>query len=151
MRTVYRILFCLMAVAVLALAPPAASAQNASVSNASSLPMVQLSHWQNSTTQERHAFLMGFVSMVQVESAWQGKNSLPVEQSTTATWMRGLSGVSIQQMDAALNTYIAEHPKAMDKSVIETLGYIYVRPKLSKQERDSAAKRYEVLKAEFAQ
>lgn len=154
MRTASRIMFCFVAAALLAFTPFSASAGNGSagsVSSAPSLPVVQLKHWQNSATAERHAFLMGFVSMLQLESAWQGKNALPVEQSTATTWMRGLSGVSIPQMDSALNDYIAKHPAAMERSVLETLGRIYVRPKLSQKERDSAAKRYDVLKADFHQ
>lgn len=152
MRIPYRIMLC-CAAALLAFSPlsaqAAADVRGDTVSSAPTLPVVQLKHWKNSSTPERHAFLMGFVSMAQMEYAWQGKNALPVEQSTAATWMRGLAGVTIPQMDAALNSYIDKYPNAMDRTVIETLGRIYVRPKLTDKERGSAAKRVEVLNTEY--
>lgn len=151
MRIPYRIMLC-CAAALLAFSPfSARAAQDVSgdaVSSVPGLPVVQLKHWKNSSTAERHAFLMGFVSMAQMESAWQGKNALPVEQSTAATWMRGLAGVTIPQMDAALNSYMDKYPNAMDMAVIETLGRIYVRPNLTDKERGRAAKRVETLNTE---
>ena len=152
MRIPYRIMLCCVA-ALLAFSPLSANAAKGvsgdSVSSAPGLSAVQLKHWKNSSTAERRAFLMGFISMAQLEYAWQGKNALPVEQSTAATWMRGLAGVTIPQMDAALNSYIDKYPNAMERTVIETLGRIYVRPKLTDKERDSAARRVDVLKTEY--
>ena len=154
MRTVCRIMFCFAAVALIAFAPANAQAAQkmdpgtGSVS-AVHFPAVQLKHWKNSTTQERRAFLMGFVSMLELERAWQGKSALPVGQSTVSTWVRGLSGVTIPEMDNALSKYIAENPGAGERTVLETLGRIYVRPKMSSEERDSASKRYDLLKTDL--
>ncbi len=154
MRKVYGMLFVLGAVALMALTPPAVSAAQSLSGKAGSvsapaLPTVTLKMWQNSTTQERRAFLLGFMSMLELEHAWQGKSAMPIEQSTVSTWVRGLAGVSIPDMDNALNAYIAQRPKAVDRSVLEVLGRIYVRPKLSQKERDDAAKRVDVLKADY--
>lgn len=157
MRLMYTFIVCLAATALISFAPPTASAAQDLVSvssgtvSAISVPAVQLKHWKDSTVQERHSFLMGFIGMLEIERAWQGKNELPITQSTVSSWCRGLVGVTIPEMDNALNTYIMEHPKAMERTVIETLGRIYVRPKLSKSERDDAAKRYDVLKASVTQ
>ncbi len=147
-------MLCLAAAALIAFASPATSmGQKVGTVQGSlsspPLPVVTLDMWKNSTDQERRAFLMGFVSMLEMENAWQGKNPLPVEQSTVSTWVRGISGVTIPDMDGALNDYIARNPKAGDRSVLMVLGRIYVTPKLSRNERDSAAKRYDVLKADF--
>ena len=154
MRTAYRIMFCLAAAALITLTAPAASmAQKAAPVQGTvaspPLPVITLDIWKNSTDQERRAFLMGLVSMLEMENAWQGKNPLPIEQSIVPTWVRGLSGVTIPDMDNALNDYLVKNPKAGDRSVLMVLGRLYVRPKLTHDERDSAAKRYDVLKADF--
>ena len=154
MRTAYRIMFCLAAVALLALTPPALAAgpvKGAGSVSAIAIPAVQLKHWQNSTVQERRAFLMGFVAMLEMERIWQGKNELAITQSMVPTWSRSLADVSIPQMDNALNEYIQKHPKAMDRTVIDALGRIYIRPALSAKERDDASKRFDMLKADFKQ
>ncbi|MCC8194957.1 MAG: hypothetical protein LIP28_09965 [Deltaproteobacteria bacterium] len=152
MRSLYKGMFCFGLCALFAITASVALAQQQRGSgtvSAISVPAVQLKHWKNSTVQERRAFLMGFLSMLEMEHTWQGKDGLAVAQSTVPTWWRGLAGVSIPEMDDALNQYIAAHPNAMDRTVIEALGRIYVRPKLSKNEREDAAKRYDVLKAGF--
>lgn len=151
MRIPYRIMLC-CAAAFLAFSPLtvyAAKDMNGDSISTASLPVVLLKHWKNSSITERHAFLMGFVSMIQMEYAWQGKKPLPVKSSTAASWMRGLDGVTIQKMDTALNDYIDNHPDSMEKTVIEILGRLYVRPKLTDKERDIAAKRVEILKTEY--
>lgn len=155
MRSAYRMMFCFAAVALVALTPLAVSAQGqgkgAGSVSAIAVPAVQLKHWENSTVQERRAFLMGFVSMLEMERAWQGKTEVPITQSTVSTWCRGLTGVTIPEMDNALNEYIKDNPKASERTVIEALGRIYVRPKLSQKERGEAAKRYDVIKAHLGQ
>ena len=154
MRTAYQIMFCIAAVTVIAFASPAAGAEGKGISAEKGaveyLPVITLKDWQNSTVQERRAFLIGFVSMLQAEYAWQGADVLPVSQSTVSTWMRGLSGVTIPQMELALHDYIAKRPGKLDRSVIEALGRMYVKPKLSKEERAVSEKRVDVLKAQYS-
>lgn len=154
MRIPYRIMFCLAAAALVLFAFPATSMARKGLPAQGSvssppLPVITLDVWKNSTDQERRAFLMGVVTVLEMESAWQGKNSLPIEQSIVPTWVRGLSGVTIPEMDNALNEYMLKNPKAGDRSVLMVLGRLYVRPKLSQTERDAAAKHYDALKAGF--
>lgn len=151
MRTVYRLMFCIAAVAVIAFAPPAAGAREQGISaekgSVDQLPVITLKDWKDSTAPEQRAFLAGLVNMLQMEYAWQGKNELPIGQSTVSTWMRGLSGVTIPQMKLALDEYISKRPEKLDRSVLEALGRIYVKPRLSKEERAISEKRVEELKA----
>ncbi|MDL2209311.1 hypothetical protein LJC26_00695 [Desulfovibrio sp. OttesenSCG-928-O18] len=156
MRAVYRTIFSLAAVAVLAFCLPVATGAKNIVKtteggqvSAVYFPAVQLKHWKDSTQQERFAFLAGFVSMLELERSWQGKESLPVTQSIVGTWVRGLSGATLKNMDDAVNKYIAAHPQNLDKSVLEVLGKIYVRPKMTKDEQRLAADRYEKIKVDF--
>lgn len=157
MRAAHRIIFSLAAIALLGFCLPVAAgaadipkAANGGQVSAAYFPAVQLKHWKDSTTQERYSFLIGFVSMVEVERSWQGKQSLPITESTVGTWVRGLSGVTIKDMDEAVNKYIADNPQQLDKPVVEVLGRLYVRPKLTKGEQRLAGDRYDKIKGDFA-
>ncbi|CAK7056991.1 MAG: hypothetical protein DELT_01275 [Desulfovibrio sp.] len=153
MRMVYRAIICVaVLVAVTVVLPQGASAQNREkkvTQKVETLPPVQLQHWKNSSDGERYAFLIGVLSMMDMERAWQGKKPLPVAQSTNGTWVRGLSNTSLKDINNALDAYIAAHPSEMERPVLEVLGKIYVRPKLSKAERSEAAARYEKVKTEW--
>ena len=155
MRILYRFFFCLAALVIIsgASALPAAAkstAKKAADVSAVYFPSVQLKHWKNSTSDERFAFLAGFVSMLEVERAWQGNDLLPIKESTVGTWVRGLSGVTLKDMDMAVNEYIATHPNDLERNVVEVLGRLYVRPKMTAGERKTAGARYDVLKTGFA-
>lgn len=156
MRTAHRIIFSLAAAALLALCLPAAAGArdivkttNGGEAAAVHFPAVRLKNWKDSSIQERYAFLTGFVSMLEVERVWQGKQVLPITKSTVNTWMRGLSGATIKDMDDALNKYIADNPQNLDRPVVEILGRIYVRPELTKDEQRLAGDRFEKIKADF--
>lgn len=155
MRTAYTIMICIMAVAIIAFTPPAAEAQQdrgvgKEQSEVKYLSPISLNDWQNSSSQERRAFLAGFVNMLQMEAAWQGENALSISESTVSTWMRGLSGVTIPEMETALDNYIVKRQGKLDRSVVEALGRMYVKPKLSKDERAASEKRLEALKAIYS-
>lgn len=156
MPTAHRIIFSLAAIALLsfclsvaAVAKDIVKTTNSGEAAAVHFSGVQLKHWKESPIQERYAFLAGFVSMLEVERSWQGKNGLPITESTVSTWMRGLSGATIKGMDNALNKYIVDNPKKIDKPVVEVLGLVYVRPKLTKHEQRLAGDRYEKIKVNF--
>lgn len=155
MRTMYRIALSCIAVAAICLVAPMAQGAGKSLdkqvadSSAVHFPFIQLHHWKNTPAPERHAFLAGFVSMLELERLWQGPNALPVNRSVVGTWVKGLSNVTLRDMDASLNQYIKTHPNDMDKSVLEILGLVYVRPKLSMEEQKMAGDRCDALKADF--
>jgi len=155
MRLSYRIALCLAATAIVVFTLPftgtaQTSSRDAADVSAVYFPSVQLKHWQNTPSAERYAFLVGFLSMLEMERAWQGPELLPVNQSTVATWVRGLSSVTLRDMDTAVNQYIATHPNEGERSVVEVLGRIYVRPKMTRAEREMAGARYEQLRPTFA-
>lgn len=105
-------------------------------------PAVKLKHWQNSPEQERYAFLFGFVTMIEVEREWQGAKPLPANRSTVGGWVRGLSGVTLKAMDAALEQYIANNPDKLEMPVVEALGRIYVRPAMTEADMSKARERW---------
>lgn len=148
-----RILICTaLAAAILLVVPtivPAAPAGTAGQTPAVAIPPVRLKDWQASSQGEKYAFLIGFLSMVELECAWQGKTPLPVERSTADAWVRGLSDVTLRDMANTVERYIAENPRDMDMSVVEVLGKAYVRPKLTKEERAKAGDRYAAMQKEL--
>ena len=135
------------AVFIFASIPRPASATIAEV-KAVSCPAVMLDHWRNSSRDEKLAFLFGFASLLEMEKEWQGKQPLPIRQSIIGSWIRGLDGVTLGQMSDAIDAYAARHPEQMELSVLEVLGSIYVRPKMTQAEMVEAEKRVREIKTE---
>lgn len=109
-------------------------------------PAVSLKNWKVSSEQEKLSFLIGFMTMVDIERAWQGTPPLDVSQSTTCLWLKGLTGVSLAQMIKSVDDYIETHPNALDQSVLEVIGRLYVSPKLTAAEKQAAQARYNAIK-----
>lgn len=112
-----------------------------------SLPSLTLQNWQASAKSEKLSFLFGLATMVELEKEWQGDQPLPISQSLNQSWVRGLDGVSLGTISAALDKYADEHPTLSQMSVLEALGRIYVRPKLNDAERKEAAAKAQQIKA----
>lgn len=109
-------------------------------------PRVTLAHWKASSHDERMSFLLGFVTMLEMERFWQGNKSLNANQSLNGMWARGLSGVTLDQMRASVDQYVVEHPDQEDMSVVGVLAKTYVQPKMTAAERRQADEHYSRLK-----
>jgi hypothetical protein len=134
-----------------ALPRPAPAAEAIAGVKAVSCPAVMLEHWRNSSRDEKLSFLFGFASLLEMEKEWQGNQPLPIKQSIIGSWIRGLDGVTLGQMSDAIDAYAARHPDQMDLSVLEVLGGIYVRPKMTQAEIVEAEKRVREIKTEGVQ
>lgn len=110
------------------------------------LPMLTLQDWQASQKNEKLAFLFGIASMIELEKEWQGAKPLPISKSLNQSWVRGLDGVSLNAMRGAVDKFAEDHPTLSQMSVLEALGRIYVRPKLSETERREASAKAEKIK-----
>lgn len=106
-----------------------------------SLPALTLQDWQASAKNEKLAYLFGIASMIELEKEWQGAKPLPISKSLNQTWVRGLDGVSLDAMRVGLDKFATNNPALSQMSVLEALGRIYVRPKLSETERREAAEK----------
>lgn len=115
------------------------------------VPVVTLENWKHSTEDERYSFLVGFMSMLDIEQAWQGYPPLPVSKSINGFWIRGLSGVSVQEIRTSLDNYITAHPDEMNRPVLEIIGRLYIGPKLTEAEKKAANARYKLIKGNFTQ
>ena len=109
-------------------------------------PTLSMNRWKHSSPAEQKAFLFGFVAAIEMETAWQGDNSLPIGKSIAPSWKKGLSGVSISEMSEALDRYADQHPEKLDKHVLGVLASLFVRPKLSPDERKEAKERHRQIR-----
>ncbi len=143
-----RMLVGLFTMGVLLLSPGASGAADtlSKAGSAVSCPSVTLQNWKDSTKQEKLAFLLGFATMLEIEKEWQGEAPLPIEQSINGSWVRGLTGQTLDQLAAALDLYVTEHPDQQDRNVVSVLGALYVRPALTPQEKERAAAHYRQIK-----
>lgn len=94
---------------------------------------VSLKTWKDSTEQERYGFLVGFMTMLELEKKWQGDKPLPLKQSLVASWSRGLSDMSLKQIHDAINEYIAANPGDMDRQVVEVMWFKFAQPKVTEK------------------
>lgn len=96
-----------------------------------SAPVVTLKLWQDSAPNERYAFLIGFVSMLELEKEWQGDNPVPFKQSLINTWVKGLDGITVKDMYTDIENHIKSNPDDMNRPVIQVLWNDFVQPKVS--------------------
>lgn len=113
---------------------------------ATSCPTVTLQNWQASNRNEKLAFLFGLATMLELEKEWQYKTPLPIDRSLNSSWVRGLDGVTIGQMLQTVDNFVAANPDKLNMSVLEVLGRTYVKPRLTRQETEIAARRVEEIR-----
>lgn len=98
---------------------------------AATAPVVTLKDWSESSEQEQNSFLVGLVSIVELEKEWQGqKGLLPLSQSMIGTWAQGMDGMSINSLRGNVNRYISNNPGEKDKLVLEVLWVNLVQPRI---------------------
>ena len=94
---------------------------------------VSLKTWKDSTEQERYGFLVGFMSMLELEKKWQGDKPLSLKQSLVPSWSKGLSDISLKQIHDTINEYIAANPGDMDRQVVEVMWFKFAQPKVTEK------------------
>ena len=97
------------------------------------VPLVTLRHWKESKPNERYAFLVGFVTMVEIEKEWQlknGKKMLPMKQSLNGSWVRGFENRPLKEIYDGINNHISANPGDLDRPVAEVLWFSFVQPKI---------------------
>ncbi|UQZ88179.1 hypothetical protein C4J81_02715 [Deltaproteobacteria bacterium Smac51] len=95
--------------------------------------LVKMSHWKESTPSQRYSFLIGFITMLDLESEWQAPNPLPFKQSLTSAWMRGLKNKSLQDIYNGLNEYMTNNPTQLDRPVAEVMWFTFVQPTMTEK------------------
>lgn len=92
---------------------------------------VTLQRWQDAGESERYSFLIGFVTMLEIEHSWQGENQLPFKQSLIDSWYQGLQGMSYKDLYNRINNYIASHPDDMQLPLPQVIWFDVVQPKVA--------------------
>lgn len=96
-------------------------------------PVVTLQHWKEASNDARYAFLIGFVSAIEMEKQWQGKTPLPLEVSLNNTWSKGFGNVSLKNINDNINLYIIENPDNLNVPLVEYLWYAYAQPQVNEK------------------
>lgn len=102
------------------------------------VPLVTLRHWKDSKPNERYAFLVGFVTMLEMEKEWQmqsGKKMTPLKESLAGSWVRGFENVSLKEIYDSVNNYISSNPSDLNRPVAEVLWYNFAQPKMTEKVR----------------
>jgi len=97
------------------------------------VPLVTLRHWKDSKPNERYAFLVGMVTMVEIEKEWQLKNNKKMtakKQSLTGSWVRGFENRPLKEIYDGINNYIAANPGDLDRPVPEVMWFTFVQPRV---------------------
>lgn len=98
------------------------------------VPLVTLRHWKDSKPNERYAFLVGMVTMLELEKEWQlrnGKKMLPMRQSLVGSWVNGFENCPLREIYDTINMHIAAHPGDLDMPVAEVLWFDFAQPKVN--------------------
>jgi len=98
------------------------------------VPLVTLRHWKESKPNERYAFLVGFVTMLEIEKEWQlksGKKLIPMKQSLAGSWVRGFENRPLKEIYDGVNNHISSHPGDLDRPVAEVLWFNFVQPRMT--------------------
>jgi|GEM_PF-2756667 hypothetical protein len=98
-----------------------------------SIPLVTLKHWKDSTPGERYSFLIGFVTMLELEKECQGRNGrelLPFEQSLIGAWVRGFENRPLAEIYNGLNRFIADNPGDLDRPVALVMWFLFAQPRM---------------------
>ena len=97
------------------------------------VPLVTLRHWKESKPNERYAFLVGMVTMVEIEKEWQLKNNKKMtakKQSLAGAWVRGFENRPLKEIYDGINNYIAANPGDLDRPVPEVMWFTFVQPRV---------------------
>ena len=101
------------------------------------VPLVTLSHWKDSTAGERYAFLIGFVTMLELEKEWQGhggRELLPFGESLIKSWVAGFADRPLTEIYNGINAFISAHPGDLERPVAEVMWFTFIQPRLDEAE-----------------
>ena len=94
-------------------------------------PVVTLHNWQNAAENERYSFLIGFVSLLDIEHSWQGEHPRPYKESLIDCWYQGLKGMTYKELYAVIENYIAAHPGDLALPLPQVIWFEVVQPKVA--------------------
>lgn len=132
-----------LALLLVSLAAPsiAVSATPVKSADVTKAPIVTLKNWKDANDHERYSFLLGFITAIELEKEWQGKQPLPFSRSLNSSWVKGLSGVPLATLNKRLLDYIEQNPDKLERPVVEVAWFEYVQPVLDKDAQERVTSR----------
>lgn len=138
------ILALALTLSFMAALPSPSAAQEASRENvleiiknpmADSPLLVKMSHWRDSRPGQRYAFLIGFMSMLDLENEWQAANEKPLsfKQSLVPSWVKAMKAKSLQDIYNGLNDFVEKNPDQLDRPVTEIMWFTFVQPTITEK------------------
>jgi hypothetical protein len=121
MRAQWRLLLCVVSIALMALAGSA---------RAQEIPLITGEHWTKSPEEEKKAYLVGIANIVQIERAYGGTSPASDAQSILPRMVKGLRGHSLDSVREGLNKWYAANPDKLQRPVIEIVWFEMVVPGL---------------------
>ena len=97
------------------------------------VPLVTMDHWKNSTPGERYAFLIGFVTMLELEKEWQGRDGqgiLSFEESLVPSWVEGFAHRPLAEIYDGLNRHVTDYPDELERPAAEVMWFDFIEPRL---------------------
>lgn len=89
---------------------------------AEDLEIVNGKHWIQSSLEQKRAFLFGVGNVLEIEEAMAGDNFDALRgRSIVPVLLEGLSGTSIADIVTQLDKFYGDHPKQLNRAVIEVM------------------------------
>ncbi len=98
--------------------------------------LVTMKDWDDSRPGQRYAFLIGFMSMLDLEHSWQTQNSkeaLPFQRSLVSSWAGALKAKSLRDIYRGLNDYVDDNPDKLNQPVTEVMWFTFVQPTVTEK------------------
>ena len=97
------------------------------------LPIVNGTHWVDSSLEQKRAYLFGIGNLLDIEQAMVGDKIKATEGSSIIpVLLNGLSGTSIADIVKQLDKFYTNHPEKIKQPVIEVLYIEMALPNLKK-------------------
>ena len=91
-------------------------------------PIATGEHWTTAQPNSKLSYVLGIVNFLEIEQALQNDRPPADDESLVPVMIRGLSGMSLNQIKEALDLWYAEHPDQLQRPVLETIWFELAKP-----------------------
>ena len=92
------------------------------------VPVATGEHWIKAERNGKLAYLLGIANTLDIEQALHGDSPPSDDASLVPVMMRGLSGMSLNQIADALDRWYADNPDRVTRPVLETIWFEIAKP-----------------------
>lgn len=95
------------------------------------VPLVDGTHWTQSSAEVKKAYLVGLANAIQIDVAYQGASAHAMSDFSPRV-VKGMQGQTLDGALATLDRWYAANPDKLQRPVIETIWFEMVVPGLNK-------------------